>query len=284
MKKIASLMTLFLVLAPAALFAQDDPGIRLTSSGTPESSVLRSLRIDQELATLDRPSLPQTIGESLPESVLQPGRAAFTLQEEIAPHLHFSLSLDARVDFPGDTSVDSFDSIAYSDIFDIGYGLSVEASLISWLTPHFAMGGYLAVGWDRFSGASDVDMGTGEFFSFGDQDIVTVIIGAKVVQKFAPFWFWEGRMGVGLAHYGELTFSDVTTPITVSGLQFFRPINRGLFDLAGRVGVGNSRVTFDMGLDFRFMGGAARGRDVTDAIDPDVFFVFAIDLGLSLRF
>ncbi len=206
------------------------------------------------------------------------------MQEEFAPNLRFGMTISARVDVPGDTSVDSIDNIAYSDIFDVGYGVAVEANLLSWLTPHWAVGGYVAVGWDRFTGASNVDMGTGEFFSFNDQDVLTVIVGCKILQKIAPFWFWEGRMGIGLVHYGDLTFSDVTNPIPVTGLQFFKSSNHGLFDLAGRVGVGNSRVTFDVGLDFRFMGGEARGRDVSNIVDPDLFFVFALDLGLSLRF
>ena len=92
-------------------------------------------------------------------------------------------------------------------------------------------------------------------------------------------------MGIGLVHYGSLGFTDVTGPIPDSGLQFFRPVTHGLFDLGGRVGFGSPHVTFDLGIDFRFMGSQAPGRDVNhDVVDPDFFFVFAIDLGVTFRF
>src|SRR5579862_1865222 len=229
-----------------------------------------------------RDSGPTSLASELPAPAASLREAGVNvLQEELTTDLHFGLSIYARVDVPGDTSVDSQDSIAYSDIFDVGFGVNAEASLMSRLTPHWSLGGYLSVGWDRFTGSSSVDMGTGEFFSFDDQDMISVIVGVKTLHKFAPFWFWEGRMGVGLIHYGNLTFTDMTDPTApVSGLQFFRAVNHGLFDLGGRVGFGSGRVTLDLGLDFRFQGAEARGRDVSDVVDPDWFFVFAIDLGV----
>ena len=286
MKKHTFLAIAFSALCPAvALAAQEPSGSLRAFPDDPGSFSFGSWMKNAGTEASGEAPLPRELGEALPPSPLSTEGATLNLfQREISPNLRFALSIEARLDVPGDTSVDSFDNIAYSDIFDVGYGLSVEASLMSWLTPHWAMGGYLAVGWDRFSGASNVDMGTGEFFTFGDQDTVTVIVGGKILEKFAPFWFWEGRMGIGLVHYGQLTFTDVTTPVAVSGLQFFKSVNHGLFDLAGRLGVGDSRITFDVGLDFRFMGAEARGRDVSNVVAPDFFFVFAIDLGLSIRF
>ena len=272
-------------------------GVPLSTQAQESSSLMSVLKEDQDPRTswspwkefgwgvADRAAVPGNLSEVSPSSELSPKfLEPNLLQAEFAPNLRFGLSFFARVDVPGDTSVDSFDNVAYSDIFDVGYGLNVEADLMSWISPHWAMGGYISLGWDRFTGSSNVDMGTGEFFSFDDQDMVTLIVGGKVLQKFAPFWFWEGRMGVGLVHYGQLTFSDVTLPIADNGLQFFKPVTHGLFDLGGRIGVGNKQVTFDIGIDFRFMGAEARGRDVSNAVDPDLFFVFTFDLGLSLRF
>jgi len=234
----------------------------------------------------DVPELPATLDAELPgPSLSSRWLGVDLLQEEIAPRLRLALSLYGRVDFPGGTDVSADGSVGHSDIFDIGYGLNVELSLMSQLSPHWAMVGYLSVGWDRFSGASDVDMGTGEFFSFDNQDITTFILGGKVLHRFGPAFFWEGRMGIGLVHYGSLGFTDVTGPIADSGLQFFRPVTHGLFDLGGRVGFGSPHVTFDVGIDFRFMGSQAPGRDVNhDVVDPDFFFVFAIDLGVKFRF
>ncbi|HLY09273.1 MAG TPA: hypothetical protein VKW04_08235 [Planctomycetota bacterium] len=287
MKKIAFLMLFPLMACPLIARAQEAPALLREDARDPSSlGSLGSWSLADALTKAPDPgALPRDMAETMPDPAMPLRGAAFSLlQDEIAPRLHFGLGIYARVDVPGDTSVDSAGNIAYSDVFDVGYGVNAEASLMSWVLPHFAMGGYLSVGWDRFTGASNVDMGTGEFFTFNDQDTVTVIAGAKIFQKIGPFWFWEGRMGVGLVHYDALTFSDVTTPVPVTGLQFFRPVNHGLFDLAGRFGFGTSRLTFDVGMDFRFMGSEARGRDVTNAIDPDWFFVFALDLGVSFSF
>jgi len=285
MRKII-LPAILILAAASAAAATDDPPAFLRADGprTPLAAPSDSIEAPPWFSG-GGPSLPGGLADGSPaaEPSLR-GVGLNLFQEEIEPNLRLGLSLYARVDVPGDTSVDAFDNVAYSDIFDIGYGVNAELNLMSWVSPHWAFGGYFSIGWDRFSGASDVDMGTGEFFSFNDQDTVTAIFGGKVLHHFAPFWFWEGRMGVGLIHYGQLTFTDVTTPVAVSGLQFFRPVNHGLFDLGGRIGVGDKRITFDLGLDFRFMGSEARGRDVTNAIDPDWFFVFSIDLGVSFRF
>ena len=274
----------FLVVLPQAVVAQEatsmraelagetpfrDAGSELASSGTAGTSV----------------DVPWAGAPGLPSASLGPrGLELELLQEEIAPRLRVGLALYARVNIPGDSAV-TLDNVAYSDIFDIGYGLNAELNLLSEITPHFSVGGYLSIGWDRFNGASNVDMNTGEFLSFDNQDLVTAIAGGKVLHRFGPSLYWEGRMGVGIVHYGSLGFTDVTTPIPVSGLQFFRPVNHGVFDIGGRVGFGNPRFTFDLGLDFRFMGSEAPGRDVNHVeVSPDFFFVFAIDLGVSMRF
>jgi hypothetical protein len=283
MKSKTFLAFVFLAACPAFVAAQENTGLFTDPGQTrpfpPPAAFSGSDSTTARATGFSRTEDPEVFTPTLSSKRL----GIEFLQEEIAPNLRLTLSFYGRIDVPGDTDV-TVDHVAYSDIFDIGYGLNVEASLLSWVTPHWAMGGYLSVGWDRFSGASDVDLQTGEFASFDDQDVVTVIVGGKMVHKISPFFFWEGRMGVGLVHYSGLTFSDVTTPVAVSGLQFFRPVNHGLFDLGARAGWGNPRITFDVGLDFRFMGSEARGRDVSNAVDPDFFFVFAIDLGLTLRF
>ena len=51
-----------------------------------------------------------------------------------------------------------------------------------------------------------------------------------------------------------------------------------------RAGFGNQHIQADFGLGWRIMGPAARGRDVTSAIDPETWSTFMIEVGLSLRF
>ncbi|HLY75503.1 MAG TPA: hypothetical protein VKU80_15380, partial [Planctomycetota bacterium] len=210
MKKYTALALTLAFLFPTLALAQEPAGIPRPSPKDPDPFAASTLLADAGLLAPAGTPLPRDLAEPLPDPALSARGAEFNLmQEEFAPNLRFGMTISARVDVPGDTSVDSIDNIAYSDIFDVGYGVAVEANLLSWLTPHWAVGGYVAVGWDRFTGASNVDMGTGEFFSFNDQDVLTVIVGGKILQKIAPFWFWEGRMGIGLVHYGDLTFSDV---------------------------------------------------------------------------
>lgn len=200
-----------------------------------------------------------------------------------SPRMQFLLGIDARIDFPGGGDVTVFGD-SYGDILDIGYGVNVEASLITWVHSHWGVGGFLSVGWDRYEGTSNFELPTGEVFSFDTWDHTTVLVGGKVVERVSPFIYWEGRIGVGIVHMGEMTFTDETVAPFDHGLQFFRPVTRGVFDFGGKASFGTPRITFDLGLDFRFTGPAARGSDVTNVVDPEAFFSFALSLGLSLRF
>lgn len=285
MKNIMIPAFVILALVPAIASAQDQAPMFTDLAGT------RSVALDPQpsarefLSTAD--AAPVAFDREADPSVpvlTSRGMEAELLQEERAPRLRWTLAFLARVDVPGDTQVTDT-GVAYSDVFDVGYGLTVEASMLSWFMPDWAIGGYIAVGWDRFSGSSNVDLGTGEFASFNDQNVTTVVIGGKIVQRFGPYFFWEGYMGLGLVHYSELTFTDVTIPGAPNGgLQFFKPVTHGLFEFGGRVGFGSPQLTFDMGIDFRFMGSEARGRDVTNLVNPDYFFDFIFELGLTLRF
>jgi hypothetical protein len=273
-----------LAIVPAVAFAQDQAPLYTDLAGT------RALPLDSRTSDPDLSSAPSASALSPDREAQAPqpalssrGMGAELLQEEVAPRLRFTLAFLARLDVPGDTQVTDT-GVAYSDIFDIGYGITVEASLLSWFMPNWAVGGYVALGWDHFTGSSNVDLGTGEFANFNDQDVTTLVIGGKIVDRFGPYFFWEGYMGIGLVHYSELTFTDVTIPgLPNGGLQFFKPVTHGMFELGGRVCIGSPQLQFDMGIDFRFMGAEARGRDVSALVDPDYFFDFIFELGLTIR-
>ncbi|HVR87503.1 MAG TPA: hypothetical protein VMU54_24470 [Planctomycetota bacterium] len=207
------------------------------------------------------------------------------VEEWYSPTLRASLSVFGRVSFPSDTPVTS-DGLWYSDFFSEGYGFSVEGDLLSFATPHWGAGGYLSIGWDRFKGQT-LNFSNGDFVKPDDMDLTTVIVGGKIVQRVSPFVIWEGRMGLGLVHYSRVDWSGFDSngipPGPFSNEELFRPINRGVFEIGGRVGVGSRQVQADFGFGFRYMGGAARGKDVSNVVDPDVLYTFMLELGLTIR-
>jgi hypothetical protein len=203
-------------------------------------------------------------------------------EEWYTPRLRGSISVLGRVSFPGSTNVTA-DGLWYSDFFDVGWGVSVEADLLSFVTPHWGIGGYISAGWDEFTGQT-LHFFNGDFVNVGNMDQTTVIIGGKFVQRLSPWVTWEGYMGGGMVHYAKTTWSGVDTGIPFSNEELFKPINRGVFELGGRLGVGSRNFQIEFGFGFRWMGGAARGADVSNLVDPDYFYTFILDLGLTLRF
>lgn len=204
------------------------------------------------------------------------------VEEWYTPKLRGSLSVYGRISFPGSSNVTA-DGLWYSDFFDVGYGVSVEADLVSFTTPHWGFGGYLSVGWDEFTGQT-LHFFNGDFANVGNMDQISVVLGGKMVQRLSPWVTWEGYMGAGLVHYDHTTWSGVDTGMPFTNEELFKPINRGLFEIGGRLGVGNRTFQVDLGFGFRWMGGAARGKDVSNVVDPEVFYTFLIDLGLTANF
>ncbi len=213
------------------------------------------------------------------------GRGGQVVEEYYTPRVRGSLSFWGRVSFPSETDVTT-DGFTYGDFFDPGLGLSVEGDLLTFVTPHFGIGGYLTVGWDRFNGQT-VDLLGGFVAKPGDMDLTSVIVGGKVMQRLTPFMTWEGRMGLGVVHYASVKwsgFDPTSTPQNFSNEELFRVINRAVGEIGGRVGFGNPYIEADVGIGVRVMGGAARGKDAGVAIDPDILTTFTLELGLTLRF
>ena len=123
-----------------------------------------------------------------------------------------------------------------------------------------------------------------DFVDVGDMDLITAIAGVKFLQKVSPYVMWEGRLGAGIVHYNQVLWSGVDTGVPFTDEQLFKPVNRGVFEFAGRICVGGRVIMGDFGFGLRYMGGAARGRDVSNFIDPDILITFMLELGLTVRF
>jgi hypothetical protein len=211
------------------------------------------------------------------------GKGGQVTEEWYTPRVKGSLSFYGRASFPSDTEV-TIDHLWYSDFFDAGFGLGVEADLLTFVTPHWGVGGYVSYNWDRFDGNRLV-FGPNDEAEADNMTLNSVFVGGKVLQHLSPWVTWEGRMGLGLVTYSRVEWSGIdpgTGPFFNE--ELFQRITRGAFEIGGRIGVGSPHVQADFGFGIRIMGGASRGRDVTDAVDPDFLVTFMLELGLSLRF
>lgn len=210
------------------------------------------------------------------------GKGGQVVEEWYTPNTKASLSFYGRVSFLSDTDV-TIDHLWYTDFFDPGWGLSVEADLLTFVAPYWGIGGYVSYNWDRFDGQR-ITFISGDSAEPDPMTLNSVFVGAKVLQKLSPWVSWEGRMGLGLVTYSHVEWSGVDTGVPFSNEELFQRITRGAFEIGGRIGVGSPNVQADFGFGVRIMGGASRGRNVTDAIDPDFLTTFMLELGLSLRF
>lgn len=204
------------------------------------------------------------------------------VEEWYTPKLRGSIAAYGRVSFPSSTEV-TIDGLWYTDFFDIGWGASIEGDLLSFVTPHWGVGGYLSVNWDEFSGET-LHFFNGDFVNVDNMTMSSVIIGGKVMQRVSPYTYWEGHLGVGWVHYNSVDWSGVDQGIPFNDEELFKPINRAVFEFAGRFCFGDRHVQGALGFGMRYMGGAARGADVSNFIDPDVLITFIIELGVLVRF
>ncbi|RPH41724.1 MAG: hypothetical protein EHM91_09910 [Planctomycetota bacterium] len=233
----------------------------------------------------DSPALWTDLQGSRPFSALQePGRGqgGQVVEEWYTPRTRLSLSIYGRVSFPSDTQV-TIDDLWYSDFFDPGLGLSVEGDLLAYMAPTWGIGGYLSVGWDSYSG-NTIGFSPTDQVKPEDMELTTGIIGIKVLQRVSPFVIWEGRMGLGAVRYSSVNWSGLDAGVPFSNEQLFQSITRAVWEIGGRIGVGNPHIEGDFGFGFRVMGGASRGRDVSNFIDPDILTTFMLELGVTVRF
>jgi len=214
------------------------------------------------------------------------GKGGQVVEEWYTPTVRGSLSFYGRVSFVSDTDV-TIDHLWYSDFFDPGWGLTVEADLLTYVAPYWGVGGYVSYNWDRFNG-NRINFAGGDFAEADQMTLNSVFVGGKVLQKLSPWVSWEGRMGLGLVTYSHVEWSGFDSggvpPGPFSNEELFQRITRAAFEIGGRIGVGSPNVQAEFGFGVRIMGGASRGRDVSDAVDPDILTTFMLELGLALRF
>jgi hypothetical protein len=210
------------------------------------------------------------------------GKGGQVVEEWYAPNVRGSISLFGRVSFLSNTDV-TVDHLWYTDFFDPGFGFTVEADMLAFPAPHWGVGGYISYNWDRFDG-NRIFFGNGDEVEADQMTLNSVFAGAKFLQRLSPFVSWEGRIGLGLVTYSHVEWSGIQGGVPFPPEELFQRITRGAFEIGGRIGAGSPNVQAEFGFGVRIMGGASRGRDVTNAVDPDYLTTFMLELGLALRF
>lgn len=236
-------------------------------------SLLLAAALSQDLpvSVAAEPMLPSPWGAELP-----------VVRGPLGRHMMGSLGVYGRVSFPSFTEVTA-DGVTYADLFDVGWGVSVEADLQTIVDRQWAIGGYVSFGWDSFDGQTDVD-------SFGDavhpdsMDMITVLAGVKSTGWFDDVFFWDGRMGLGWVHYNKVLADFSIGGTFFADQEFFRASDNVVFEMGGRFGIGTPSLAVSFGMAFRIIGPPSRGANVTSFVDPDVLTTFIMDLGLMIRF
>jgi hypothetical protein len=243
----------------AALLAADDPPARLKDETSASLPLYRyqgeSFRLGVTLAAQARVSLP--FGAADEGDIFVVGNTVF-----IEGHLD------------------------YSELFEPGYGFTLEADLMARprLDPDvdprlqpLAMGGFVALGWDRFGGETTRDE-TGTRVSPEALEVGTVFVGVKADGVVQGNFYGDLRFGMGAVHYPSLDAR-------------FEPGGRGeLFseswefamEIRGHFGWRFGPLGLVFGMGGRLMAPPENGRESN--LDPGILWTLDFELGAELGF
>jgi hypothetical protein len=174
----------------------------------------------------------------------------------------------------------------YSELFDPGYGFTLEADLMArpqWdpeIDPRMqpaAMGGFVAFGWDWYGGDSTRDK-TGTRVSPDTLKIGTIFVGMKGAGVVQGNFYGDLRFGLGAVHYPSL-------------MARFEPGGRGeLFseswefamELRMHFGWKFGPLGLVFGMGGRLMAPPDNGRQSN--LDPCIFWTLDFEVGAELGF
>lgn len=266
--KSAGLVFSLVAFLPAAAWAQS-----LDTGGTGPSLTLEELRLhpspDSEIASPD-PLLPSSL-------------VSTELVQQRFGHVSISLAAFGRVSFPGSGDVSPDAGVSYQDLFSPGVGGSFEGDLLLGVGGGLHLGGYASVGYDVFGGRSITD-DFGNKLDADDMRIITAFIGGKIKSYHGPWFFWEGRLGLGLIHYNAVNATITDFGFPPENDRLFRATTRGAFEVGALAGWGTQRFAVELGLEYRLFGAPQRGENISSLVDPDPFDTFDVSVGFRLIF
>jgi hypothetical protein len=178
---------------------------------------------------------------------------------------------------------------SYKDVFQMGKGFRVEAAL-TWESPvkkesNLIMdwGPFLRAGYDSFEGSSRSD-DFGNSFDPRSLRMTTAVVGFQIGGTYSSGFFGRFGVGLGIVHYDAVraTFSLSGGPSS-SGELLAETLGVAS-ELDFKFGYRIKGVEISLGLDFQFLAGPDRGRDVSSAVKPDPPMILGLTLGVAYRF
>lgn len=220
----------------------------------------------------------------------EPLRLGVTAAAQIRGSLPFG-SADRGTVIVGGNTITITDRLDYSDLFNPGWGFTLEADLMfrpppprpegpPWeRTP--SVGGYVAFEWDWYGGAEATD-NAGTRVRPDTMRIPSILAGFKAEGTVQGDFFGDLRFGLGAAHYSAVngTFRPAGG-LDVRGELF---AETWAFALELRMHFGWRLGPFGIVFGFggRLMGPPRPG--VNASLDPDTFYTLDLELGAQLGF
>jgi hypothetical protein len=212
-------------------------------------------------------------------------RIGLTLGAQARVSLPFGQADDGTIIVSGNT-VFIDDTVDYSDLFNVGYGFTLEADLMFRpgyppdLEPRFrpaAIGGFVAFEWDTFGGSSTRDE-TGTEIRPETLRLPSVFVGVKGAGWVYEHFVGDLRFGLGGVHYPSLKAQ-------------FQPGGRGeLFSESWELAM-ELRMHFGwkfgplgllFGMGGRLLTPPDPGRQ--SGLDPGIFWTIDFEVGAELGF
>ena len=188
------------------------------------------------------------------------------------------------------------DHLRYGDLFDVGTGFSVEASLMIFRPPPQERGAYgqalprgpyagfyVAFQADSYEGDHVGDAAA--FIEPDDLDVTTILVGLKVTTEVDAGIFGEARLGVGVARYDAVNARVSILGGGVESHELFQESQEIAAEFRFRFSARVGPLGLVGGFGLRMMGSPEEGDSpVGDLIDPEVFWSFDVDLGVEIGF
>lgn len=178
------------------------------------------------------------------------------------------------------------ETLDYSDLFDPGFGFSLEADLMVrplaplGVSPRYRpadVGAYVAFGWDWYGGSSTRDE-SGTRIRPDDLRLPSIFVGVKGTGTVEENFYGDLRLGFGAVHYPSLE-----ARFEPGGLgELFAESWEFAMEIRMHFGwkLGPLGVVFGMG--GRLMAPPDAGRD--SRLDPGIFWTLDFELGAELGF
>ena len=188
------------------------------------------------------------------------------------------------------------DHLRYADLFDVGTGFSLEASLMIFRPPPQRLGAYgqalprgpyagfyVALQSDSYEGDRISDGSA--FIEPDDLDVATVLFGLKVTTDVDAGVWGEMRLGVGVVRYEAVNARVSLNGGGVESQELLDDSQEIAAEFRFRFSARLGPLGLVGGMGLRLMGSPEEGDSTLgDAVDPEAFWSYDADLGFEIGF